>query len=137
MSLHLIYPALANHLKRKLGLDQVFVGDPPENVAVPYLFTWGPVPVRDAAPLALVDERVNVQVVAKAIPDVNALASRVVTALDGFQPEIDGYDCQPLRVRHTTNGSTDTQMVEPSADSRPAYLTVVCQFRANKSLGGL
>lgn len=135
MSLHLVYPAVANHLKSVLGIDRVFVGDPPDNVSLPYLFAWGSVPVAVAAPLALVDERVNVQVVAKATPEVNALTSRVVEALEEFLPAIPGYDCQPLRVRRTTNANTDSQVTEPSTDMRPTYLTVVCQFRANKSLG--
>lgn len=134
---HLIYPAIANRLKTLLGLDRVYVGDPPTNAALPYLFTWGPIPIQAAAPMALIDERVHVQVVAKATPEANALTSRVVAALDDWTPTVPGYDCQPLRVRHTTAASSDQQIIEPGSGTRPAHLTVVCQFQANKTPGAL
>lgn len=82
--------------------------------------------------MALVDEELHVQVVAEAVPEVNALASKVVAALEDFVPVATGYACQPLRVTHTTAAQTDRQFTEPSTNLRPAWLTVNIRFRAQK-----
>lgn len=134
MSLHLVYPAIADHLKASVSVDRIYVGDPPANVALPYVFVWGPLPVETHAPLALIDERLQVQVVAKATPEVNSLANRVVDALNDFVPTVPGHDCQPLQVTHTTAATSDQQVIEPGSGTRPAYLTVVCRFQANRKV---
>lgn len=128
----MLYPLIADRLKETLGLERVFVGDPPANVPPPYLFVWGPIPVEDETPLSLVDEQFNIQVIAKASPEVNALAARVISAVAGFTPQVPGYDCQPVRVRRTTPATSDQQILEPGSGTRPAYLTVICEFKANR-----
>lgn len=131
MSLYLVYPSVADHLSEALGVP-VFVGDPPKDLPTPFLFVWGAIPVENDLPLSTVDETLNVQVVGKAVPEVNTLASRVIDTVQGFKPTVPGFDCQPLHVTHTTSASTDQQVTDPTTDLRPAWLTVCARYRANR-----
>lgn len=132
MNSHLVFSGIANHLAEMLNVS-CGVGEPQTNAALPYLFVWGPLPVPGAAPLTVFDENLMVQVVAQGVPEVNKLAAQTVAALDDTILEnIAGLECLPLRVTHTTAAQTESQLVEPLSDMRPAWLTVTVRFRARK-----
>lgn len=131
MSLYQLYPSVADHLAESTGYAW-YVGDPPSNVPTPYGFTKGPIPVEDPSPMALVAVRGEAHVVGKAEPEANRQADTVALALEDFIPTVPGYDCQPLRVKHTTTAITDSQVTEPDSNLRPAKVVVVFHFEANR-----
>lgn len=131
----LAYPRIAN-LINGAGTP-CFVGDPPDNVPVPYCFVWGPVPTGSARTIAgsdrNADSEIHVQVVAKQAPDVLMLASEIADLLDGAQLDVAGWRVAPLKVVGSTNVQTARQVPNEASNTYPAWLTLHVRLRATKT----
>ena len=132
--IELVYARVADLLTAEV--EPCFVGDPPENVPVPYLFVWGPLPVGRALSAAGCDDTVDtvlhVQVVAKQSPDVLVLAGRVSRALQGFTVDVDGWAVFPLKVTGSTNVQTARGVANEASNTYPAWLTLSVRLQATK-----
>lgn len=132
--MHLVYARIADLIKAS-GTD-CFIGDPPENVPVPYCFVWGPLPTDEALTAAgtdaVVDEIVNVTVVAKAPPDVLVLAAEVKNTLTGAEPQIAGWRTFPLKIVGSTDIRTERGVVNDPTNTYPAWVTLHVRVQATK-----
>ena len=113
-----------------------FVGDPPDNVAVPFCFVWGPVPIEEPLTAGACDEVIDlhfhVQVVAKQAPDVLQLAGTVKRVLAGSELAVDGWKVFPIRVTGSEPVRTDRSAFNEASNTYPAWVTLHCRVQATK-----
>lgn len=132
--MHLVYARIADRVKAS-GTD-CFIGDPPSNVPVPYCFVWGPLPTDEALTAAgtdaVVDEVVNVTVVAKGAADLLVLAADVKTALTNTEPMIAGWRTFPLKVVGSTDIRTERGVVNEPSNTYPAWVVLQVRVQATK-----
>lgn len=111
---------------------KAFVGDPPSNPGLPFVFVWGPPTLATSEAMSRcggdVDVRLHVQVVAATTANVLALADQVTARLAGEIPTVDGWRCFPLKHVGVTDVRSDNSTVGAPANRSPRYCTVT--FRA-------
>lgn len=111
---------------------KAFVGDPPSNPGLPFVFVWGPPTLATSDAVSGcggdVDVRLHVQVVAATTANVLDLADQVTALLDGETPTADGWRCFPLAHVGVTEVRADNSTVGAPANRAPRYCTVT--FRA-------
>ncbi len=111
---------------------KAFVGDPPSNPGLPFVFVWGPPTLAASEALAGcggdVDVRLHVQVVAATTANVLDLADQVTDLLKGEVPTVPGWRCFPLKHVGVTDVRSDNSTVGAPANRAPRYCTVT--FRA-------
>lgn len=111
---------------------KAFVGDPPANPGLPFVFVWGPPTLATSEALAGcggdVDVRLHVQVVAATTANVLALADDVTARLKDWAPTVEGWRCFPLAHVGVTDVRSDNSTVGAPANRAPRYCTVT--FRA-------
>lgn len=111
---------------------KAFVGDPPSNPGLPFVFVWGPPTLATSEAVSGcggdVDVRLHVQVVAPTTANVLALADDVTARLRGFAPTVEGWRCFPLAHVGVTDVRADNSTVGAPANRAPRYCTV--SFRA-------
>lgn len=111
---------------------KAFVGDPPSNPGLPFVFVWGPPTMAKSEALAGcggdVDVRMHVQVVAATTANVLDLADQVTALLKGEVPLVPGWRCFPLAHVGVTDVRSDNSTVGAPANRAPRYCTLT--FRA-------
>lgn len=111
---------------------KAFVGDPPSNPGLPFVFVWGPPTLATSEAMSGcggdVDVRLHVQVVAATTANVLDLADQVTALLTGEVPTVDGWRCFPLAHVGVTEVRADNSTVGAPANRAPRYCTVT--FRA-------
>lgn len=111
---------------------KAFVGDPPSNPGLPFVFVWGPPTLATSEAMSRcggdVDVRLHVQVVAATTANVLDLADQVTARLAGEIPTVDGWRCFPLKHVGVTDVRSDNSTVGAPANRSPRYCTVT--FRA-------
>ena len=111
---------------------KAFVGDPPSNPGLPFVFVWGPPTLATSEAMSRcggdVDVRLHVQVVAATTANVLDLADQVTARLAGEIPTVDGWRCFPLAHVGVTEVRADNSTVGAPANRAPRYCTVT--FRA-------
>lgn len=111
---------------------KAFVGDPPGNPGLPFVFVWGPPTLAASEAMSGcggdVDVRLHVQVVAATTANVLDLADQVTALLKGEVPTVDGWRCFPLKHVGVTDVRSDNSTVGAPANRSPRYCTVT--FRA-------
>ena len=111
---------------------KAFVGDPPSNPGLPFVFVWGPPTLAKSEAMSGcggdVDVRLHVQVVAATTANVLDLADQVTALLKGEIPTVDGWRCFPLAHVGVTDVRSDNSTVGAPANRSPRYCTVT--FRA-------
>lgn len=111
---------------------KAFVGDPPGNPGLPFVFVWGPPTLATSDAVSGcggdVDVRLHVQVVAATTANVLDLADQVTALLKGEVPTVDGWRCFPLKHVGVTDVRSDNSTVGAPANRAPRYCTV--SFRA-------
>lgn len=111
---------------------KVFVGDPPSNPGLPFVFVWGPPTLATSESVSGcggdVDVRLHVQIVAPTTANVLALADDVTARLRGWAPTVEGWRCFPLAHVGVTDVRADNSTVGAPANRAPRYCTV--SFRA-------
>lgn len=111
---------------------KAFVGDPPSNPGLPFVFVWGPPTLPKSEAMSGcggdVDVRLHVQVVAATTANVLDLADQVTALLTGEVPTVDGWRCFPLAHVGVTEVRADNSTVGAPANRAPRYCTVT--FRA-------
>lgn len=111
---------------------KAFVGDPPGNPGMPFVFVWGPPSLATSEAMSGcggdVDVRLHVQVVAATTANVLDLADQVTALLTGEVPTVDGWRCFPLKHVGVTDVRSDNSTVGVPANRSPRYCTVT--FRA-------
>lgn len=111
---------------------KAFVGDPPSNPGLPFVFVWGPPTLATSDAMSGcggdVDVRLHVQVVAATTANVLDLADQVTDLLKGEVPTVDGWRCFPLKHVGVTDVRSDNSTVGAPANRAPRYCTVT--FRA-------
>ena len=111
---------------------KAFVGDPPSNPGLPFMFVWGPPTLAKSEALAGcggdVDVRLHVQVVAATTANVLGLADQVTDLLKGEVPTVPGWRCFPLKHVGVTDVRSDNSTVGAPANRAPRYCTLT--FRA-------
>ena len=111
---------------------KAFVGDPPSNPGLPFVFVWGPPTLATSDAVSGcggdVDVRLHVQVVAATTANVLDLADQVTDLLKGEVPTVDGWRCFPLKHVGVTDVRSDNSTVGAPANRSPRYCTVT--FRA-------
>ena len=111
---------------------KAFVGDPPSNPGLPFVFEWGPPTLAPSEAMSRcggdVDVRLHVQVVAATTANVLDLADQVTARLAGEIPTVDGWRCFPLKHVGVTDVRSDNSTVGAPANRSPRYCTVT--FRA-------
>lgn len=111
---------------------KAFVGDPPSNPGLPFVFVWGPPTLATSEAMSGcggdVDVRLHVQVVAATTANVLDLADQVTALLKGEVPTVDGWRCFPLAHVGVTDVRADNSTVGAPANRSPRYCTVT--FRA-------
>ena len=113
---------------------KAFVGDPPANPGMPFVFVWGP-PTLDTSEAMSgcggdVDVRLHVQVVAATTINVLALADDVAARLRGWAPAVEGWRCFPLAHVGVTDVRADNSTVGAPANRAPRYCTITLRARA-------
>lgn len=113
---------------------KAFVGDPPSNPGLPFVFVWGPPTLATSEALAGcggdVDVRLHVQVVAPTTANVLALADDVTARLRGWAPTVEGWRCFPLAHVGVTEVRADNSTVGAPANRAPRYCTITLRARA-------
>lgn len=113
---------------------KAFVGDPPSNPGMPFVFVWGPPTLTSSAAVAActrdLDVRVHVQVVAPTTANVLALADDVTARLRGWAPTVAGWRCFPLAHVGVTDVRSDNSTVGTQANRAPRYCTVTFRVQA-------
>lgn len=113
---------------------KAFVGDPPSNPGLPFVFVWGPPTLATSEALAGcggdVDVRLHVQVVAATTANVLALADDVTARLRGWAPTVEGWRCFPLAHVGVTEVRADNSTVGAPANRAPRYCTITLRARA-------
>nr|DAS69570.1 MAG TPA: Protein of unknown function (DUF3168) [Caudoviricetes sp.] len=111
---------------------KAFVGDPPSNPGLPFVFVWGPPTLATSEAMSGcggdVDVRLHVQVVAATTANVLDLADQVTACLAGEIPMVDGWRCFPLAHVGVTDVRSDDSTVGAPANRSPRYCSVT--FRA-------
>ena len=111
---------------------KAFVGDPPSNPGLPFVFVWGPPTQAKHEAMSGcsgdVDVRLHVQVVAATTANVLDLADQVTALLKGEVPTADGWRCFPLAHVGVTDVRADNSTVGAPANRAPRYCTLT--FRA-------
>lgn len=111
---------------------KAFVGDPPSNPGLPFVFVWGPPTLAASEAMSGcggdVDVRLHVQVVAATTANVLDLADQVTARLAGEIPTVDGWRCFPLAHVGVTDVRSDNSTVGAPANRSPRYCTLT--FRA-------
>lgn len=111
---------------------KAFVGDPPSNPGLPFVFVWGPPTLATSEAMSRcggdVDVRLHVQVVAATTANVLDLADQVTDLLKGEVPTVPGWRCFPLKHVGVTDVRSDNSTVGAPANRAPRYCTVT--FRA-------
>lgn len=111
---------------------KAFVGDPPSNPGLPFVFVWGPPTLAKSEAMSGcggdVDVRLHVQVVAATTANVLDLADQITALLKGEVPTVDGWRCFPLAHVGVTDVRSDNSTVGAPANRSPRYCTVT--FRA-------
>ena len=111
---------------------KAFVGDPPGNPGLPFVFVWGPPTLVTSEAMSGcggdVDVRLHVQVVAATTANVLDLADQITALLKGEIPTVDGWRCFPLAHVGVTDVRSDNSTVGAPANRSPRYCTVT--FRA-------
>nr|DAR30903.1 MAG TPA: Protein of unknown function (DUF3168) [Caudoviricetes sp.] len=111
---------------------KAFVGDPPSNPGLPFVFVWGPPTLATSEAVGGcggdVDVRLHVQVVAATTANVLDLADQVTALLTGEVPTVPGWRCFPLEHVGVTDVRSDNSTVGAPANRAPRYCTVT--FRA-------
>lgn len=111
---------------------KAFVGDPPGNPGLPFVFVWGPPTLAASEAMSGcggdVDVRLHVQVVAATTANVLDLADQVTALLKGEVPTVDGWRCFPLKHVGVTDVRSDNSTVGAPANRSPRYCTLT--FRA-------
>lgn len=113
---------------------KAYVGDPPSNPGMPFVFVWGPPTLTSSATVAActhdLDVRVHVQVVAPTTANVLALADDVTDRLRGWAPTVEGWRCFPLAHVGVTEVRADNSTVGAPANRAPRYCTVSFRVQA-------
>lgn len=111
---------------------KAFVGDPPSNPGLPFVFVWGPPTLAASEAMSGcggdADVRLHVQVVAATTANVLDLADQVTARLAGEIPTVDGWRCFPLKHVGVTDVRSDNSTVGAPANRSPRYCTLT--FRA-------
>lgn len=113
---------------------KAFVGDPPSNPGLPFVFVWGPPTLATSEAMSGcggdVDVRLHVQVVAATTVNVLALADDVTARLRGWAPAVEGWRCFPLAHVGVTDVRADNSTVGAPANRAPRYCTITLRARA-------
>lgn len=113
---------------------KAFVGDPPSNPGLPFIFVWGPPTLAASEAMSGcggdVDVRLHVQVVAATTVNVLALADDVTARLRGWAPAVEGWRCFPLAHVGVTDVRADNSTVGAPANRAPRYCTITMRARA-------
>ena len=113
---------------------KAFVGDPPANPGLPFVFVWGPPTLAASEAVSGcggdVDVRLHVQVVAATTANVLDLADQVTALLDGEIPTVPGWRCFPLKHVGVTDVRSDNSTVGAQANRAPRYCTVTFRVQA-------
>lgn len=111
---------------------KAFIGDPPSNPGLPFVFVWGPPTLATSEAMSGcggdVDVRLHVQVVAPTTANVLALADDVTARLKDWAPTVEGWRCFPLAHVGVTDVRSDNSTVGAPANRAPRYCTLT--FRA-------
>lgn len=117
---------------------KAFVGDPPSNPGLPFVFVWGPPTLTKSEAVSGcggdVDVRLHVQVVAATTANVLDLADQVTALLDGEIPTVDGWRCFPLKHVGVTDVRSDNSTVGAPANRSPRYCTVTFRAQATPEM---
>ena len=118
---------------------KAFVGDPPANPGLPFVFVWGPPTLAASEAMSGcggdVDVRLHVQVVAATTVNVLALADGVTARLCGWAPAVEGWRCFPLAHVGVTDVRADNSTVGAPANRAPRYCTITLRARATRLRG--
>lgn len=118
---------------------KAFVGDPPSNPGLPFVFVWGPPTLATSEAMSGcggdVDVRLHVQVVAATTVNVLALADDVAARLRGWAPAVEGWRCFPLAHVGVTDVRADNSTVGAPANRAPRYCTITLRARATRLRG--
>lgn len=110
-----------------------FIGDPPSAAVPPYTFVWARKPVQVSEDVGgctrEIDEQVSATVAAQSTVNALALAELVAEALDGYQPQVQGWNFSPLRHVGATDIQTDRTSVIEGTNMHPSWC--VLRFRVN------
>ena len=113
---------------------KAFVGDPPANPGMPFVFVWGPPTLAASEAMSGcggdVDVRMHVQIVAATTVNVLALADGVAARLCGWAPAVEGWRCFPLAHVGVTDVRADNSTVGAPANRAPRYCTITLRARA-------
>lgn len=113
---------------------KAFVGDPPANPGMPFVFVWGPPTLATSETLSGcgvdADVRLHVQVVAATTVNVLALADDVMARLRGWAPTVEGWRCFPLAHVGVTDVRSDNSTVGAPANRAPRYCTVTFRVQS-------
>lgn len=118
---------------------KAFIGDPPANPGLPFVFVWGPPTLATYETLSGcggdVDVRLHVQIVAATTVNVLALADDVAARLRGWVPAVEGWRCFPLVHVGVTEVRADNSTVGAPANMAPRYCTIILRARATQLRG--
>lgn len=113
---------------------KAFVGDPPANPGMPFVFVWGPPTLNTSEAMSGcggdVDVRLHVQVVAATTANVLDLADQATARLAGWAPTVPGWRCFPLAHVGVTDVRADNSTVGTPANRAPRYCTITLRARA-------
>ena len=113
---------------------KTFIGDPPANPGMPFVFLWGPPTLATSEAMSGcggdVDVRLHVQVVAPTTANVLALADDVTDRLRDWAPTVTGWRCFPLAHVGVTDVRSDNSTVGTQANRPPRYCTVTFRVQA-------
>ena len=128
---------MSEHLNGLTSAGQAvkaFVGDPPSNPGLPFVFVWGPPTLAASEAMSGcggdVDGRLHVQVVAATTVNVLALADDVAARLRGWAPAVEGWRCFPLAHVGVTDVRADNSTVGALANRAPRYCAITLRARA-------
>lgn len=111
---------------------KTFIGDPPSNPGMPFVFLWGPPTLAKSEALSGcggdINTRINLQVVAPTTANTLALADDVTARLKDWTPTVTGWRCFPIAHVGVTDVRSDNSTVGTQANRAPRYCTVT--FRA-------
>ena len=132
-----IMTQMREHLASLTSADtpvKAFVGDPPSNPGLP--FVWGPPTLATSEAMSGcggdVDVRLHVQVVAATTVNVLDLADSVAERLAGWTPQVPGWRCFPLVHVGVTEVRADNSTVAAPANRAPRYCTVTLRARVTQ-----
>lgn len=134
-----IMTQMREHLASLTSADtpvKAFVGDPPSNPGLPFVFVWGPPTLATSEAMSGcggdVDVRLHVQVVAATTVNVLDLADSVAERLAGWTPQVPGWRCFPLVHVGVTEVRADNSTVAAPANRAPRYCTVTLRARVTQ-----